>query len=854
MFKKFLAALSLVAILSTSTAFAIDPLPGGVNAPSTGIVVANHALSAASFNPIATPVETLKVTFTLTKDADLYSYVLSSTGDVMAELVGTAATHAKTVAGAISLTWTGRQNNGANTAVLPDGTYTVKTFSSSKDNAGVVTVSDSSSQTVYLSTVNQTAPKISSFKVEPATFSPSTGETADIYFTTSKDGFITVQILQGANVVRTFTEYTNFYYDAGSFAINWDGKNDLGNIVADNVGTNTYTVKVTASVNNGVDFNKSTFAVKALTSVNVAVGSVKNFKINPDTVWNPIKGGIDVDYQLTEKVKSLHIQAKSGNKVVKILDDKNVDSGYYTEIWDGTDDIGNYIDAGTWTISIIADGVTATKNVTAKYTQPAVVEAFVSKDSFDPSKNEMQNLVFKIDAKAVVTVEVFQGTQKENKLVDELMVQKNNWYSVAWDGRDMDGAQVDNAGDWKFKISAKNPTAEDLLGNKAVSFQVAADTVNEKKSNVTNDTTSPAVYDDQQSEYIDINYSLDQDAQVFIAVYEGNSTGGKAKATLLDYVAQYAGDHNVSWDGRDTNGKTLADGVYTYKIIAKVGSNYKETETGTFVIGNSGDYITQPPFPPEPPETYAACEDGIDNDADGYTDLMDAGCDSSEDNDEYNYVVEPPVVENCGGYSDTKFVVNQNYEMCQAISWVSEQGIFQGYGDGSFGLNTPIKRTEVLKVVLKAFPSVTVLPSDGSNQGFWDVDTSEWYMPFVRTAKFYNMLQGYKDGSVGVNKHVTRAEFLKFALKGSSAFTGYQVPSYAFSYYADVDANSAWYKDFAGVAYDMGFFGYNYNGTGAKVNLYPEQSITRGEVALILYKMYNNYLLGYGPEYSMKGY
>lgn len=811
MFKKLVAALGLVAMLSTSTAFAIDPAPVGNNIPSDGSTISNFGVSSSTVNP--TKAETVNVTFTLTKGADVLSYILSSEGNVVASFSDyNALGYVPAVAGAVTYNWTAKQGNIVGGAVLADGTYKVKTYA----RVGGVIV-DSIIQNINVTSVNALAPVLSGVKFDPATFSPTLGENTDAYFTTDKGGFVTVVVMQGTTKIRGFADYTNSYYDAGSFSITWDGIDDNGNVVPDG----TYFLKVTAT--NDLGSNVSTTAkVATLTDTNAVVGSVKNFSLDPANTWNPIKGTLDINYQLKDKVSSLHVFAKSGNKVVKILDDKNVDSGYYTEVWDGTDDIGNYVDEGTWTISIIADGVTTTKNVTAKYTQPAVVEAFVTKDSIDPSVNEMQNLVFKIDAKALVTVEVFQGSQKEAKLVDELMVQKNNWYTVSWDGRDMDGAQVDTGTDWKFKITAKNPTAEDLLANKAVSFQIGADTVNDKKANVTNDTVSPVVYDDQQSSAIEINYSLDQASEVFIAVYEGNSTGGKAKVTLLDYIDQDYGDHSVSWDGSDANGKILKDGTYTYKIIAKVGSNYKETETGSFVIGSAGEYISTTVQPPVEPPYVPPVEPPY----------------------------QPPVSPDCGGYTDTKFIANQNYEQCQAIAWATEQGVFEGYKDGSFGVNTPISRTEVLKVVLKAFPSVTILPTDGSNQGFWDADASAWYMPFLRTAKFYNMLQGYADGSAGVSKHVSRAEFLKFALKGSASFTGYVAPSYSFSYYADVDVNNAaqtWYKDFAGVAYDMGFFGYNYANNGSKVYLSPDKEITRGEVALILYKMYNNYLLGYGP-------
>ncbi len=837
MFKKFVAVLGLVAILSTGTTLAADPLPGGAGAPSTGKFIKDFSISPAKINPIKN--EVTKVTFTLVQNADIYSEVLSEDGKTVLAVL---ANFVATVAGPVTLpTWNGKEGNIATGANLADGTYSVRTYAAVKDAGGTEVVQDSILQNITVSTLNTNAPAVTGLKVSPATFSPANAEEADIYFTTNKGGFITVKVMLGLNVMREFNSFKGTFYDAGSFAITWNGKDlDNGGLV---VPENKYTVQVTASLNNGADFNTVSTPVKVVKTVDSPnTGSIKNFYLDPSETWNPIKGNIDIHYQLPLDVQTVYIQAAQGNKVVKILNDKMVDSGYYTEEWDGTDDDGNYIDAGTWTVTVIANDTIRNGTVTVKYDMPAVVEAFVSKDSFDPSKNEMQNFVFKIDTKSEVTVEVFKGTTKEVKLVDEELVQKNQWYTVPWDGRDSDGAEVDYATDWKFKITAKNPTAQDLIANKNVSFKVEQDTVNDKKSNVSNDTTTPAVFDKQDSDTLEFSYNLDADPAVYMAIYEGNSTGGKAKIILMDYLKQDPGYHTVTWDGRDANGKTLKDGVYTYKMISKANGNYKDTEIGTFAIGNAGEYMSTTPQPvpqPQPqPEPTPEPEPA-----------------PMPEPEPIPYPPKPS--QDCGGYIDTKYVVNQNYEMCEAIAWTTGQGIFSGYGDGSFGPNTPITRTEVLKVVLKAFPSITLLPSDGSNQGFWDADPAQWYMPYIRTAKFYNMLQGYQDGSAGVIRHVSRAEFLKFALKASSAFTGYAVPDYAFSYYADVDVNNSlqsWYRNFAGVAYENGFFGYNYNGAGAKVYLYPDKAITRGEVALVLYKMYNNYLLGYGPMRNDYGY
>jgi len=59
-------------------------------------------------------------------------------------------------------------------------------------------------------------------------------------------------------------------------------------------------------------------------------------------------------------------------------------------------------------------------------------------------------------------------------------------------------------------------------------------------------------------------------------------------------------------------------------------------EVAVIVKGATGTY------PPPPPPQKAACENGIDDDADGKVDLADPGCSSATDNDETDPVTPPP--------------------------------------------------------------------------------------------------------------------------------------------------------------------------------------------------------------------
>jgi hypothetical protein len=136
--------------------------------------------------------------------------------------------------------------------------------------------------------------------------------------------------------------------------------------------------------------------------------------------------------------------------------------------------------------------------------------------------------------------------------------------------------------------------------------------------------------------------------------------------------------------------------------------------------------------------------------------------------------------------------------------------------------------------------NVNILPLDGTNQGFSDLDPNAWYMPYVRTAKFYGMLHGYPDGEAKLANNINRAEILKLALEAADAFEGYTIPNAVSSSYTDV-ADDVWFVDYANVAYTYILFD-DYN-IGTNWYLSPANLVTRSEVALLLYRMHMNGLI-----------
>ena len=89
-----------------------------------------------------------------------------------------------------------------------------------------------------------------------------------------------------------------------------------------------------------------------------------------------------------------------------------------------------------------------------------------------------------------------------------------------------------------------------------------------------------------------------------------------------------------------------------------------------------------------------------------------------------------------------------------AVSTLCHMGVLGGYSDGTFRPNAPITRAEFAKIAV-SFAQVNGFSEYGY---FADVDSSNWYAPYVDAAKSVGLIEGYSDGSFKPENKITRAE------------------------------------------------------------------------------------------------
>ncbi len=152
-----------------------------------------------------------------------------------------------------------------------------------------------------------------------------------------------------------------------------------------------------------------------------------------------------------------------------------------------------------------------------------------------------------------------------------------------------------------------------------------------------------------------------------------------------------------------------------------------------------------------------------------------------------------------------KYYINSRY--------LSEKGIINGYGDGTFQPAQNITRAELLKIIFEGNKTKTAKQTTNC---FPDVGYKEWYSKYICTAKDLKIISGYGDGNFKPDQPVNKAE----ALKILGEF--YKWPT-------KDNPKQAWYGKYI----DLGKV---QNLLENPENFDPEENMSRGEISETLYR------------------
>lgn len=206
----------------------------------------------------------------------------------------------------------------------------------------------------------------------------------------------------------------------------------------------------------------------------------------------------------------------------------------------------------------------------------------------------------------------------------------------------------------------------------------------------------------------------------------------------------------------------------------------------------------------------------------------------------YGVLADGITVPDGDGVRDEDFYydVDTDHANYDAVKYMDDNGIIDGYPDGSFGPDGEINRAELMKMVVEMMGV-----EGGEGTGCFPDVNDDWYAPYVCYASDQGWVDGYPDGNFRPGNFTNRAEAIKMVL---NAYFGGEIPGIETlelgpEYHADIpnDANEdEWYYPFIEYAaltdvldlqhIDLISFGYNY---------FPGENMTRKEVAEMIYRL-----------------
>ena len=170
-------------------------------------------------------------------------------------------------------------------------------------------------------------------------------------------------------------------------------------------------------------------------------------------------------------------------------------------------------------------------------------------------------------------------------------------------------------------------------------------------------------------------------------------------------------------------------------------------------------------------------------------------------------------------YSDVDGHWGQSY-----VEYYSEQGVVNGYPDGTFRPDDKITRAEAAQVLMNYFKFT------GAGKGFIDVFPTDWYYNAVLASQQNGAFEGYEDGSFKPASNITREEVIVLLRRITTAEENTELGKH----FVDYDDVCEWAKGSVGALREVGVLD-GYEETPGIFYVRVHRLITRAEFVKLLF-------------------
>lgn len=167
------------------------------------------------------------------------------------------------------------------------------------------------------------------------------------------------------------------------------------------------------------------------------------------------------------------------------------------------------------------------------------------------------------------------------------------------------------------------------------------------------------------------------------------------------------------------------------------------------------------------------------------------------------------------------------------IAVAAAKGIIDGREEGAFVPAGNVTRAEFAKLIVKTFG----LESTTAKESFTDVNTGDWYQPYVAAAAEAGLIDGRAEGIFAPNETITRAELATIASRALTKVKSYkavEAVDTALAAFTDADEVNTSLKSGVAFAAEQALV---VGQDAGKFN--PNAATTRAEAAVVIYRLLN---------------
>ncbi len=539
-------------------------------APATGIININSENIPLIYSVSDLPdpfapdgIRVSTIFFSLSEDADMKINIYKSNGTLVKQLL-----NEKVFAGHNAVNWNGQDASGV---LVENGMYTY--------TISAVNKSDNISQVYSGSiTVDFEAPKVSSVSFNPNPFLPTGTNDGVLSYSLSEPAYVTISILDNANkVIKTLEDKA--LKAEGSNKAFWDGINSSGFVAADG----NYTYKIEAEDLVGL----TSEAVTGVIIVNGKRPVITDVGDSPDPFAPNGTNSNTISFKLSEKAGvKLEIQDTNGNTVRSLLDGE-LSSGMNKAEWDGKNESGNIVSDGTFIYSIEATDSFGSRSAAIKGVisvgtgTPVVTIIGISPNPYKTAGVGLENIFFNLNSNAKTTIKIFDKNGLPVITLEDSKSRNSGVNQAAWDGKNSSGETVPD-GKYTFEISA--------VSFAGIASKTQSGTIHVIKSDtlVTTIIDSPDPFSPTGNNYNTISFSTSKPCDATLDIFD--ATGKLVKNLFKGKLKK--GEQAFTWDGKNSSGKIVPDGIYTYVLDAVTNSEKDSSHlTGTITVGSGSDAL-----------------------------------------------------------------------------------------------------------------------------------------------------------------------------------------------------------------------------------------------------------------------